>query len=317
VGPRLNTQGGNQGPHSWDVAIGAVAGRQHGVVSLAQLLELGLTRRAVEVRLRRGRLLQLHRRVYAVGHMALTSRSRELAAVLACGPDALLSHRSAADSWLLLRSTSTRIEVTGRRGRKPHAGMTLHRSRLVHADDRAIVDRIPTTSVARTLVHLADVLSEDRLADAVNEAEVLRLFDLAALEATLSRLPGRRGRHRLRRVVAAHGPDPAFTRSRAERRFLDLCKQHGLPTPSTCLFLAGHEIDAYWDDARVAIELDGEAFHRTSRAFHEDRRRDRHLAARGIQVNRVTWPDLQDGTRLAAELRAIRAQRLPVARAAS
>jgi hypothetical protein len=299
------------------MAIDAVAGRQHGVISLAQLLELGLTRRAVEVRLRLGRLVQVHRSVYAVGHIALTSRARDLAAVLACGPEALLSHRSAGASWQLLRSTSGSIEVTAPRGRKLHPGITVHRSRLIHPDDRAAVEGIPTTSVARTLVDLADVLSENRLADAVNEAEVRRLLDLATPEETLERLSGRRGRHRLRRVLAAYRFDPAFTRSRAERRFLDLCFEHGLPSPRTCFSIAGHEVDAYWPDARLAIEFDGEAFHRTRRAFHEDRRRDRRLATLGIQVNRVTWPDLNDGAGLAAELKAIRAQRLPMPRAAS
>jgi hypothetical protein len=128
--------------------------------------------------------------------------------VLACGPEALLSHRSAGVSWQLLRSTTGRIEVTAPRGRKPHPGITLHRSRLIHSD-RAAPEGIPTTYVARTLVDLADVLSENGLADAVNEAEVRRLFDLATLENTLERLRGRRGCHRLRRVLVAYRFDPA------------------------------------------------------------------------------------------------------------
>lgn len=305
-----DARGANEGPHSWDEAIGALAERQHGIVSLAQLLALGLTRRAVAARSRPGRLIPLHRGVYAVGHTALTARSRDMAAVLACGPGALLSHRSAAHSWQLLASASARIEVTASRGRKPKPGITIHRSRLIHRDDHATVGGIPTTGVARTLVDLADVVSERRLGDAVNEAEVRRLFDLASVEATLARLPGRRGRHRLRRVLAAYRPDPSFTRSRAERLFLRLCADHALPRPSTCVSLAGHEVDAYWSDARLAIEFDGESFHRTTRAFHEDRRRDRRLAALGIQVSRVTWPDLQKPARLAAELRAIRSERL-------
>jgi hypothetical protein len=249
----------------------------------------------VEARLRLGRLVQVHRSVYA----------------------ALLSHRSAATSLQLLRSTSGRIEVTAPRARKPHPAITVHRSRLIDPDDRAAIDGIPTTSVARTLVDLADVLSQGRLADAGNEAEVQRLFDLAALEATLERLRGRRGRHRLLRVLVAYRYDPAFSRSRAERRFLDLCLEHGLPRPSTCISIAGHEVDAYWADARLAIEFDGEAFHRTRRAFHEDRRRDRRLATLGIQVNRVTWPDLHEGAGLGAELKAIIAQRLRMPHAAS
>jgi very-short-patch-repair endonuclease len=310
VGPKTDAQGSNEGPHSWDAAIGAVAGRQHGVISLAQCLELGLTRRAIRVRLEARRLVKLHRGVFAVGHEALTSRSRDLAAVLACGPGALLSHRSAAHSWQLLRSSSARIDVTASRGCKPKPGITVHRSRLIHPDDRASVDGIPTTSVARTLVDLAEDTSERLLADAVSEAEVRRLFDLRAMEATLERLPGRRGRHRLRRVMAAYRPDPNFTRSRAERRFLDMCAEHGLPKPSTCLWIAGHEVDAYWPDARLDIEFDGEAFHHTTRAFHEDRRRDRQLGTFGIQVNRVTWRDLQDPARLVADLQSIRKQRL-------
>ena len=310
MGPAFDSPGANEGPQSWDEAIGALAERQHGIVSLAQLLALGLTRRAVATRSRPGRLIPLHRGVYAVGHTALTARSRDMAAVLACGPGALLSHRSAAHSWQLLPSASARIEVTAGRGRKPKPGITIHRSRLIHPDDNATVGGIPTTGVARTLVDLADVVSERRLGDAVNEAEVRRLFDLASVETTLARLPGRRGRHRLRRVLAAYRPDPSFTRSRAERLFLRLCADHALPRPSTCLSLAGHEVDAYWSDARLAIEFDGESFHRTTQAFHEDRRRDRRLAARGIQVSRVTWPDLQEPARLAAELRAIRSKRL-------
>lgn len=273
MGPEADAPGTNEGPHSWDGAIGALASRQHGVVSLAQLLALGLTRRAVRVRLDEERLVRLHRGVYAVGHTALTPQSRDMAAVLACGPDALLSHRSAALSWLLLRSSSARIEVTANRGCKPKPGITVHRSRLIHPDDRAIVNGIPTTSVARTIVDLADVLGDSRLADAVNESEVLRLFNLNEVEATLERLPGRKGRHRLRRVLAAYSPDPSFTRSRAERRFLRLCAEHGLPKPSTCLFIGGHELDAYWEDARLGIELDGEAYHHTTRAYYGDRRR--------------------------------------------
>lgn len=102
---------------------------------------------------------------------------------------------------------------------------------------------------------------------------IRRLFDLEATEAALERLTGRRGRYRLRRVLAAYRPEPHFTRSRAERRFLGLCRNHGLPAPSTNLFVGGHEIDAYWADARLGVEIDGAAFHRTPRAFHEDRRR--------------------------------------------
>jgi very-short-patch-repair endonuclease len=111
--------------------------------------------------------------------------------------------------------------------------------------------------------------------------------------------------------------DPAFTRSRAERRFLDLCLEHRLPRPRTCFSIAGHEVDTYWPDARLAIEFDGEALPSHEARVPRGRRRDRRLATLGVQVNRVTWPDLHDGAGLAAELRAIIAQRLPMPRAAS
>jgi very-short-patch-repair endonuclease len=290
--------------------VAALASRQHGVVSAAQLRALGLTARGIEVRLRARRLFRLHRGVYAVGHTALTSPGRDLAAVLACGPGALLSHRSAARRWGLLRSSSPRIEVTAPRARKPRPGIVVHRSRSLVPDDAATVDGIPVTGVARTLVDLAEVVDAGRLERALNEAEVLQLFDLDALLATLERLHGRRGARRVRRALAAYIPEPRFTRGEAERRFLRLCSEHGLPAPETNTWIGEQEVDAYWPDARLAVEVDSRIYHATSRAFEEDRRRDRGLAALGIQVNRVTWRDMRDGARLAAELGAIRARRL-------
>ena len=195
------------------------------------------------------------------------------------------------------------IEVTAPRGRKPKPGITVHRSRLVHPDDRAEIDGIPTTSVARTLVDLADVLNERQLTRAVRQAELLKAFDLRAIEATLERLPGRKGRHRLRRVLAAYQPEPHLLRSRAERRLKRLCERHGLPQPQFNVEVAGYEVDVYWPQAKLALEFDGAETHQTRLAFHEDRRRDRALAAEGIQTLRVTWPDLERG--LAEQVREI------------
>lgn len=297
-------------PHSPDAALAALAGRQHGVVSTLQLRELGLTKHAVRRRVESKHLQRLYQGVYAVGHTALTADSRRLAAVLACGPEALLSHRAAGSAIGLLPS-SPRFDVTVPHGRKAREGILIHRSRLIHPEDRDTVRGIPVTSVARTLVDLADVLSEERLAEAVHEAEVQRKFDLRAIERTLARLPGRIGRHRLRRVLVAYMPDPHFTRSAAERRFLRLCERHDLPTPAANVWVAGCEIDAYWPDVRLAVEIDGGQVHHTKRAFHEDRARDRRLAAKGIRVVRITWPDFDDAGRLAAELLAIRAAAAP------
>jgi very-short-patch-repair endonuclease len=233
-----------------------------------------------------------------------------MAAALACGAGALVSHRSAADLWDLLPTASTRIELAAPRGRKPRAGLVVHRTRVLRDEDRAEVDGIPVTSVARTIVDLADVVSPARLARALNQAELARLLDVAAIHRVLECMPGRRGGARLSRELARHEPDRAFTRSDGERRMLGLCRRHGLPRPHANAWVAGYEVDLYWPDADIVIEVDGGAVHRTSQAFHEDRRRDRALAAVGIQVCRVTDEDLADEAALARELRVIRACRL-------
>jgi very-short-patch-repair endonuclease len=275
------------------------------VVSRAQLQALGLGRDAVRRRVQSKRLLPLYPGVYAVGHDALTPDARRLAAVLACGPGALLSHRAAGAAQHLL-SSSPQFDVTVLHARRKREGIAIHRSRLIHPDDRSSVRGIPVTSVARTLVDLADVLSEERLAKAVHEAEVQRVFDLRAVEAVVDRLPGRKGRHKLSWVLAAYCPEPHFLRSEAERRFKRLCEDHSLPQPQFNVNIAGQQVDAWWEDIQVAVEIDGAEAHHTRRAFHADRARDRRLAARAIRLVRVTSRDLDDDVRLAAELRAIR-----------
>jgi very-short-patch-repair endonuclease len=161
-------------------------------------------------------------------------------------------------------------------------------------DDCAVVDAVPVTSVARTLVDLADVLTEKRLADAVHEAEVLRLFDLSKIEEAQARVSGRMGGHKLARVLGGY-EEPPMTRSEAERRFLELCESHSLPQPRTNELLHGLEVDFHWADENLVVEIDGAAAHHTKRAFEQDRRRDRALANQGIQVLRVTWSDLERG----------------------
>ncbi len=271
-----------------------------------QVRAAGLTKRAIERRIEAGWLVPQHDGVYAVGHTALTHYSHLIAAVFACGEEALLSHRAAGWLWRILRGTQP-IEVTAPRGRKPHKGFILHRSRLIHDEDRALIDNIPVTSLARTLVDLADVLTEERLADAVHEAEIRGLFDLKKVERGLARLPGRKGRHKLRRVLAAYRDVQPFTRSRGERLVLEICEAHGLPKPRVNTWIGAHEVDFFWPAANLALEFDGGAVHRTTKAFYEDRKRDRFLAAQGIHVVRAT--DRDEPSALAAELKQILAVR--------
>ncbi len=182
--------------------------------------------------------------------------------------------------------------------------MTVHRTRRLDLADRATADAIPVTSVARTLVDLAEVLAERHLANAVHEAEVQRLFDLGAVKEAQARVPGRAGRHRLDRVLAAYAPRP-FIRSEAENRFLEACAAAGLPRPRSAVSIGGREVDFLWPDRRVAVEVDGAAVHLTQRAFHEDRSRDRELAVLGYQTLRVTWRDLLEPDALGRQLRAV------------
>ena len=301
----------NEAP-GFDARLAHLAARQHGVVSLAQLRALGLGKRGAAHRAARGRLHRVHRGVYAVGHPRLTPEGRSLAALLACGPRSVLSHRSAAAAWGIRASAQTLIEVTtSNRGRRAPPGVQLRLTRSLRAEDVTRLRGLPVTTVARTLVDLACVLAPSALARAVHEAEFRRLLDVAAVEAVLARANGRRGTAALRTALAE--PSPGATRSALEERFLSLVRGR-LPAPrlNANLWVGGEliEVDAAWRDARVAVELDGAAAHRTSRAFHRDRARDLGLAAEGWVVVRLTWPQLiHEPERIVGELRRLLALR--------
>jgi hypothetical protein len=290
---------------SRDRAIAELAGRQHGVVSGRQLRRLGLTRHGIGSRVRSGRLLVVHRGVYAVGHRAIRGSGMLLAAVLACGPGALLSHRSAAALMAVRPTTRRLVEVTAVR-RVARPGIEVHVSD-VPADERGVVDGIPVTSTSRTLLDLAAVLDDRQLAAAVNQAEVLRLTGPLSLPQLMERYPGRRGTRRLRELT---GEPAAVTRSELERRFAAFVERTCLPRPErNAMVRVGDrwiEVDCLWRAQRVALELDGRAVHGTRAAFESDRLRDRELAVAGWTSVRVTWRQLErDARRLEADLRAL------------
>ena len=201
------------------------------MVSLTQLVGLGLSPKGVESRLSRGSLHRIHRGVYAVGHARITPEGRYMAAALACGEGAVLSHRSAADLHRLLRSDRARVDVTNshQAGRKLD-GIELHRSRL-DPRERTTVERIPCTTVSRTLLDLAETEPPRRLAHALDRAERLRLYDGRQVQAVLARAGGRRGAPRLREALDDWNPALTRTRSELERHFLELCRSAGLPEP--------------------------------------------------------------------------------------
>jgi Protein of unknown function (DUF559) len=209
--------------------------------------------------------------------------------VLAVGADAVLSHRTAAALWELGMVPGSRVDVTVcSRSRRSRPGVAVHLTRELLDKDRARRAGIPVTSVARTLLDIAEVVPSHQLERAVGEAERLRLFDLRAIDDVRARGNGRRGIGALAAAVEAQRLPAPFTRSELERQFIDLCREHGLPPPLVNHMVCGFEVDAVWAEPRLVVELDGYEFHRTRRAFEHDRARDAALQLAGYRVLRFT-----------------------------
>jgi hypothetical protein len=273
--------------------LAELASRQHGVVSIRQMVEsLGYSRSAVRRATDSGRLHRLYRGVYAVGHTNLSPQGQCLAAVLACGPAAVLSHHSAAWLWDIARWSHTPISVTAPSRRGPRPPIRLHHARALAAEDRELREGIPVTAVARTLLDLAPALAPERLSRLLERAEELSLFDLRRTEALLLRSAGHPGAGRLRRALAMYKPTP-FTRSELERRFVDLVRLADLPRPVTNFVENGYELDVYWPECRFAVELDTYETHGTHHAFERDRLRQEDLKLAGIEMTRVTGKRLE------------------------
>jgi very-short-patch-repair endonuclease len=246
------------------------------VVSQAQLIAAGLDRHAIAYRRKIGRLHLLHRGVYAVGHRPPSPLAKAMAAVLACGPNAVLSHRSAAALWRIVPRWPSTVDVTAPTKHRLKE-ICVHRSR--HADTTTHYG-IRVTIPARTLVDLADVLTPRQLTRALNEAQVLRLVTPAELTTLLTRYPGRR--------TSQLTPQKGATRSHLEDRFIRFLKRHHLPLPELNQQIAGHEVDAVYREQKLVIELDSRQFHTTPQAFEQDRDRDADLLKAGFSTIRIT-----------------------------
>jgi predicted transcriptional regulator of viral defense system len=273
-----------------DAAIAELAERQHGVIARWQMLALGVGRGAIARRLERKQLHLIHRGVYAVGHRRLSRMAWWMSALLACGPDAVLSHRSAAVLWGILENARATVDISVPRRRRGRGGVRLHQAALA-PDERTIEAGIPVTTVARTLLDLAPVLQRHELNRALERAEALRLSDVTPLVALMERHNGRRGMANLR-AATKEQLRPAVTKSELERRFLRFVDKARLPRPETNVWLqiAGEwiEVDCVWPEQRVIVELDSRTYHRTTAAFERDRRRDRRRHAVGWRPIRVT-----------------------------
>jgi predicted transcriptional regulator of viral defense system len=290
----------------WDRAIAEIANEQHGLVSLEQLEALGIDRRTAHDRAGAGRLHRVHHGVYAVGHAPLTREARYLAAVLACGSDAVLSHRSAASLLGLREDRRRKIDVTapGRRGRTPWE-IDAHRDGSLVAADRTIVNGIPCTSVARTLLDFAGVEPISELRKIVGEAEVKRVLAEGAVRDLIKRSRGRRGVACLRLLLDEIHPETKRTRSYMERQFLGMCTRGGLPRPevNVPLRVDGNKFkpDFLWRDAGLIVEADSRQFHDTGTSFLNDRRREQCLQLAGWRVSHCTWWEIEHESRRLAE----------------
>jgi very-short-patch-repair endonuclease len=289
-----------------DAVIAALAAEGWGVVARRELLDAGVTVKEINGRVATRRLLRLHSGVYAVGHTSLRPEGWRRAAVLAGGPGAVLSHRSAAEAWGL-RAVSARarhdITVKHSRGRSSRH-LDAHQCRLDRRDTTEL-DGIPITTVARTLLDLAEVVPRTQVQRAIETTIHLGHYDGFAIDDVMSRSNGRRGLKHLKAALAAAHPDAAHAKSALERLMLELIDAHGLPRPSVNIHIEGYERDLVWPHQRVIVELDSWRFHRTKEAFENDRRRDATLTPLGYRTLRFTWDQVtKDATFVARTLAA-------------
>lgn len=273
--------------------IARIAAGQLGVVTRKQLLAAGLGAGAIDHRLLERRLHRLHRGVYLVGHDVAPQFARELAAVLACGEDAVASHEAAAGIWALRTPPSGAIDITvpGRTLRS-RAGLRVHRTGRLDPLDVSRHRGIPVTAPARTIVDLAASLPVAEVARAFEQAQVRRLVRRDHIVGALTRYPGRRGVAVTRLLLESDSP-PALTRSEAEARLLTLLRAADLPPTHLNKRLGRHEVDMLWLPQRLVVEVDGFAYHANRAAFERDRLRDAELHAGGYRVIRVTWRQIQ------------------------
>ena len=283
------------------MAVGSVAARQGGVISAQQLRQAGLKEGAVRHRLVCGRLVRLHRGVYAVGHAQLTPLGWRWAAVLACGGPgrATLSHRSAAAVWDLLPSPA-KFDVTTLHAAHATPTIRVHRSRTLTPADVVLRDGLPLTSVARTLVDLTTIQTPHQTERLVHRAEHLRLLDMHSLDEQLARAEGKRTRRLVRAIEGLQVSDPEITRTDLEEAFLSLIVNAQLPRPEVNVRVGPYEVDFRWPDLELIVETDGAATHATPTAFEEDRWRDAELTRRGYRVLRFTWRQVVCEPRLVA-----------------
>jgi very-short-patch-repair endonuclease len=260
-------------------------------------------------------LHRIHRGVYAVGHRKLTLKGVWMSAVLACGDNALLSHRAALALWDIRRSESGMIDVTvpGSTGKPGPQGVRVHSTVALHPNDMSAVDSIPVTSLAWTVVDFAGIAQRQQVRSVLEALERRGVYIGRELDELLRRTPNRKGVKTLRLAIAdLTGPAP-WLQSELEEFFRELIRDSDLPDYEANAMVEGMVVDALWRKERLIVELDGFGFHKGRRSFEDDRRRDAKLQVAGYRVLRITqWRLTHEPHAVLADIRAL----LSVARAA-
>jgi hypothetical protein len=281
------------GPSADTRRVAGLAARQHGNVTLAQMQAIGLSPGEIRERYEQGWLVRRHTGVYAVGHVPRTRESRWLAAVLALGEGAVLSHVAAGAHWSLLHGAAiTELIVPTTAGHPKRDGIVVHRQRLP-ASHVTVHRGIPVTTPIRTILDLAAVLSLSALAKAFEQAQVILRVPPAPLAAEVIARPRQRGNAKLRRILVG-AVDPAAVRSVLELRFLRMCASYGIPRPQVNERIGAWTPDFLWPDRGLVVETDGYDFHRTAAARRRDAIKDEFLRSVGLEVIRLTWADVTE-----------------------
>jgi Protein of unknown function (DUF559) len=272
------------------------------MVDRSQLRSFGLSDDAIDRRLAAGRLHPRFRGVFAVGYGRVGPEGLLWAAVLACRPDGMVSHISAATAWDLLPSAARTVDITvGVGGRKPQRGIRLHRTRTLADDEVTTLRGLPITTPARTLLDLsAGGLNPKRLAAALDRAHLIHRIDFAELRALLTRHRGRTGTRLLNAQLERYR-GPIDVRSELERLVYELCDDAGLPRPLENCSIEGKVRDFYWPHCRLVVEADSYAWHRSPSALNEDRERDVELTLAGYHVLRFTYEQVTRRPRYVVE----------------
>jgi hypothetical protein len=292
-----------------------LAARQYGIVTRDQLTALGYTDRMVDHALQIGRLQAWHQDVFAVGHGGLSRHGLCKAAVMFRGEGALISFQSAIWLWGMEEKLEIPVNVSVRGKGRPQGAIGLHHCPALRDEDFATTERLPVTSVPRTLLDYASTAKRYRLEMAIDRADRLDLLDPPAVDRMLDEVRGHRGRGPLAKALTIYR-EAGFTRSGGEMKMLAVLADAGIQRPAVSSSVEGHELDFYWEQERFGVELDGWEQHRGSRSLEEDRKREDDLALAGISTIRVTGTRLKHEPGEVAERIAAHLQRRRQAQAA-